>query len=350
MARLTFIYTGSNYLNPVTGGQLYEKQLRDALSEFPDIEMDCQCTMPVRSKLKRLLHPLTSLKLVFRKDMGDVVIFNSASFAYYLPAFLLLRLKGKKTVAIHHHFLHRQFKGARRVIYRALENLFMHSASKVIVPNPYVIEEMKSTYNPRKLFLWQNPFGESVCKEGHPEIGKLCYLGTIEPRKGLIYLLEAMQILKERGVKCEADLMGKEVDAGYAAMLREYVAKHDLPVRFRGFVDDAMLNEIMSRSDIFVFPSLLEGFGRVLVEANAYGLPVVCFDNSAMPFTIKTGDNGILCENENPEAMADAIQKITEDRGYREILSEGAYRCAQKSYKLEDMKKDIDNDLDRFLK
>lgn len=65
-------------------------------------------------------------------------------------------------------------------------------------------------------------------------------------------------------------------------------------VTFVGRISDEELKSYYSRAYCFVFPSLLEGYGMVLIEAMSYGLPVIAFDNSAIPFTVKNDRNGIL--------------------------------------------------------
>ncbi|MDE5979303.1 MAG: glycosyltransferase, partial [Muribaculaceae bacterium] len=84
------------------------------------------------------------------------------------------------------------------------------------------------------------------------------------------------------------------------------------------------LQRIISRADIFTFPSRLEGYGMVICESMVNGLPVVCFDNSAMPYTVKDGVNGRLVADGDDAAMADAIGELTSDRTLRDRLSQGA--------------------------
>ena len=62
----------------------------------------------------------------------------------------------------------------------------------------------------------------------------------------------------------------------------------------------------------------------VICESMVNGLPVVCFDNSAMPYTVKDGVNGLLVPDGDDAAMADAIGRVVADRDLRRRLSEGA--------------------------
>lgn len=58
-------------------------------------------------------------------------------------------------------------------------------------------------------------------------------------------------------------------------------------VSFSGRVSDEELRNYYSKAYCFVLPSLLEGYGMVLIEAMSYGLPVIAFNNSAIPFTLR---------------------------------------------------------------
>jgi glycosyltransferase involved in cell wall biosynthesis len=97
-------------------------------------------------------------------------------------------------------------------------------------------------------------------------------------------------------------------------------------IKFAGYVD-GWSNEITdyyNSADIFVFPSLKEGFGMVLVEAMACGLPVISTNTSAIPEVV--GDAGILVEPRNPRVLADAIIRLIEDIGLRKRLGKKGRR------------------------
>ena len=94
-------------------------------------------------------------------------------------------------------------------------------------------------------------------------------------------------------------------------------------VKFKGRVSDEELNECYQRTEIFTFPSLLEGYGMVIVEAMSRGVPVVAFNNSAMSYSIKDGVNGLLAENENASSFAEKVLELTGNRSLRAELQKG---------------------------
>ena len=85
------------------------------------------------------------------------------------------------------------------------------------------------------------------------------------------------------------------------------------------------------RSSIFVFSSRFEGFGMVLIEAMACGLPVVSYDCPCGPKDIvKDGEDGLLVENGNTSALAQGLIALMKDDGKRKAMSEAALRNVQR--------------------
>lgn len=85
------------------------------------------------------------------------------------------------------------------------------------------------------------------------------------------------------------------------------------------------------RSSIFAFSSRFEGFGMVLVEAMACGLPVVSYDCPCGPKDIvKDGEDGLLVENGNTSALAQGLIALIKDDGKRKAMSEAALRNVQR--------------------
>ena len=171
-------------------------------------------------------------------------------------------------------------------------------------------------------------------------------MGTIEERKGLHTLLPALKYLKEENVEYKMNIVGEQADKRYFDNLLEYIKKHELNVEFIGFQGKEGKREIFSKTDIFVFPSLLEGFGMVLVEAQTFGLPIVTFNNSAMPYTVKNNENGILVPTGDSLELGKAVAKLIQDRGLRDRLSASAYE----NVNLQNDQSDFENSILSFFR
>ncbi len=322
--KILFLYSQGGKI--ITGGQVYEDILFQGLKANPELEVDRIWLNNITGKWNKYTSGIRNLRLLRKAGKYDLIFFNSVQGISFLPLIILLRLfPGTKTAVIHHHFLHHQVEGARRVFYRMQENPFMRSADIIVVPSPYILDLCKSLFPKNEIRYWQIPFDKPRnAIQPHPTKGELLYVGTIENRKGLIYALHALSALKKRGVECHLTIVGKTVEPDYKAVLDQIIASENLNVTFTGFITAEEKQNLTAKADAFLFPSLLEGYGMVLCEAMMNGLPVICFDNSAMPYTVKDGENGLLVPNKNSEAMAEAIERITLDRTLRQRLSQGA--------------------------
>lgn len=96
---------------------------------------------------------------------------------------------------------------------------------------------------------------------------------------------------KQERKNIHLDVVGNISSKNYYNKLRILVSENGLEdvVSFSGRVSDEELRNYYSKAYCFVLPSLLEGYGMVLIEAMSYGLPVIAFNNSAIPFTLKDG-------------------------------------------------------------
>ena len=150
----------------------------------------------------------------------------------------------------------------------------------------------------------------------------LLYIGNHERRKGLDYLLEAVSLLRRNGVPVRLTTVGGGRQLPDLKRQAEKLALSDA-VRFLGYVPDSTddrLSQLYSEADLFVFPSLMEGFGFVLVEAMASGIPVIASRISAIPEVVD--DAGVLVSAKDPVGLARAIENLAKDPQKRLELRE----------------------------
>ena len=117
-------------------------------------------------------------------------------------------------------------------------------------------------------------------------------VGTLEPRKNVIILMKAFKKLREKGFEGYKLVIAGDRGWLYKQIFRE-VEHSDLEneVLFLGVVVDEDLPMLYNCADIFVYPSLYEGFGLPPLEAMACGIPVITSNTSSLPEVI--GDAGI---------------------------------------------------------
>lgn len=145
------------------------------------------------------------------------------------------------------------------------------------------------------------------------------YLGTIEPRKNLSALVDAYALLRSQRA-CDARL----VIAGRLGWLYEPFLQHLREIGLQdevllpGFIADEDLPALYGAADVFVFPSLFEGFGLPVLEAMACATPVVCSNASSLPEV--AGDAALLIDPHDTAALAAALQRVLTDAGLQAKL------------------------------
>ncbi|MHB8642688.1 MAG: glycosyltransferase family 4 protein [Gaiellaceae bacterium] len=140
-------------------------------------------------------------------------------------------------------------------------------------------------------------------REGEAAI--VLYVGGVTPRKGVIYLARAVQLLRKRGVRCELHAYGSG-QPRYLRALEPYVG--DGSLRLYPFVPNADLADIYRSADVFSLPTLSDGFGLVVYEAMACGVPVVVSDRCGAE--VEDGVNALVVEHGSAEALAVALERI----------------------------------------
>ena len=159
--------------------------------------------------------------------------------------------------------------------------------------------------------------------------------------KGHTYLLQALQLLLQRGVEAQLELAG--VGEERAAVEREIVERSlGDHVILRGFVPhDQLLDELRSgRYDMVVLPSIItakdeqEGIPVALMEALAAGVPAVATRTGGIP-ELLDGDAGVLVGERDPVALAAAIERVITDRAHREAIIERGHERIRSAFSLE---------------
>lgn len=161
-------------------------------------------------------------------------------------------------------------------------------------------------------------------RRGLPEQFVL-YVGTLEPRKNLVTLLEAYsRVIRS----CQVPLL---VGGGKGWLYSEVFRRLDElglreRVNFVGYLEEEELPLWYAAATMFVFPSIYEGFGMPPLEAMSCGTPVVTSNSSSLPEVV--GDAGITVPPTDADALAGAIVRLLRDASLREELRERGLRRA----------------------
>ena len=149
----------------------------------------------------------------------------------------------------------------------------------------------------------------------------IMYAGNVKPHKNLERLIDAYVSVRRRGFDDVGLLLtGSEVSR--YSMLRRALHRHQLHrhVRLLGYQTIETLSVLYRLAEVFVFPSLYEGFGLSPLEALACGTPVVASNVTSLPEVL--GDAAVLVDPHDPEAIADGITRVLDDAALRTTLHE----------------------------
>ena len=196
----------------------------------------------------------------------------------------------------------------------------VHKSKVRIVPNGVDVERFKPTGN-----------SESRRRFGLGDEPVVLFVGSLIPRKGLPFLVEAAKkIVKQQAntkflIVGEGPLKSQLTDSLKAANLLGNFS-------FLGNFKDEVLTDVYNCADVFVLPSIQEGQGIVLLEAQAAGKPVVAFDVGGINEAVRNRETGLLVERGSIDGLANALLKLLGDKTLREKLGDNGRRFVSENF------------------
>ena len=151
--------------------------------------------------------------------------------------------------------------------------------------------------------------------DSDPVPGRVLFVGNVNYLKGVQYLAEASRILTKRRAPVEVRIVGPFQESTVARPEFRGVA-------YLGQVPRDEVHRQYRTADVFVFPTLSDGFGLVMLEAMAWGVPVVCTPNCGD--LVRDGENGFVVQPRDARGLADRIGRVIGDRGLRKRMSDCA--------------------------
>lgn len=180
----------------------------------------------------------------------------------------------------------------------------------------------------RALTVHERQAMEGLLRKKGVEGPFLLFIGTIEPRKNLANLIQALRILKERKI-----FGGKLVVAGMKGWMQEHLASDIATlglaedIIFLGYLTDEELCGLYNIAEVFVFPSFYEGFGFPILEAFNCGAAVVTSNTSSCA---EVAADAACCVNPTDvHDIAQGLQRVLEDKNFKESLQKKALVRAQ---------------------
>jgi len=184
--------------------------------------------------------------------------------------------------------------------------------------------------NPNKIFVTHLAPSLNSNNEKIELTGKniVLFIGTLEPRKNIVRLVEAFNKLRNNGIKSTLVLIGKWGWRSDAIKQSVENSPFKMDIQILGYIKNANKNSLYKQASVFAFPSLYEGFGLPPLEAMANGVPVVTANTSSLPEVV--GDAAVLVNPQNTEEIYQALKKVLTDKDFANVLASKGYSQAQK--------------------
>ncbi|MEM2099081.1 MAG: glycosyltransferase family 4 protein [Candidatus Bathyarchaeia archaeon] len=272
-----------------------------------------------------------------------------------------LRRHGSGAPFIHviHGVLADEYEQAKKSEHRSVReivaNLFMQKLAKmeeetaknataIVTVSRYSFEKIQEYYGVGSDKLHIVPNGVDTDKfkpaENTAELKRrfgldnaqvVLFVGSLIPRKGLFFLVEAAKKVISQGINVKFVIVG---DGPMKSQLLASISKWNLSGNFKflGSISEDVLVAVYGCADVFVLPSIQEGQGIVLLEAQASGVPVVAFDVGGVKDVVRNGSTGFLVDCCDSSKLADALLRLLSDKPLRERLGMQGRKFVMENY------------------
>lgn len=342
------VYFITGAFPPKTGGEFYNYKLYDYL-EKTGLEQEYIDLHQKRAILRFSWIPvigniITYLILAVMLYRCNGILVEDHYFSRYLVVVNIIQryFKRGKVIIIVHHFDNYESDSPLSIqknIIKLKEKLILSFADIIITVSEYTKREVISLgINPCSIFVLPPGLEREKLKtlsnaEGEINSQKILCVGHCTPRKGLIYLIKAFSMIEKRGFTLHMVGKVKKTSKYYKevlSLIEDLKLSQDIFLYER--LEQEELNRLYSASEIFILPSLKEGFGIVLLEAMYHELPIVTTKISAMPELVIDGENGLLVPVADPTALAEAISKLIAHPDLRRQMGENGRQRITNSY------------------
>lgn len=263
----------------------------------------------------------------------------------FIPAHTIPWVHPKKTVVTIHGLEYEHCPESYSLYSRLVHRFFIKKscrwAEKIIAVSKKTKKDLIELYkaSAEKIGVVYNGFENTGAKAANSEFKNeagryLLYLGRLEKRKNVEGVVKTFEILKEK-----YNYKGKLILAGRPGFGYEDIKQSILNVKKnvreeiveKGFIENEEKQKLLTEADLFLFPSLAEGFGIPILEAQSAGVPVITSNYG--PMDEIAGDNNILVNPKNPEEIAQLADKFIRDKNLREkVIQKGLENAGKFSW------------------
>ncbi|UCE65028.1 MAG: glycosyltransferase family 4 protein [Candidatus Zixiibacteriota bacterium] len=340
----------------IRGGELYNAHLHRFIKSKFEVDPEEICPFP-RELRNPIRHSLFSLKSVKAKKPQLIVFDISSGMRNLLAIRSMKKNKRKSLLIIQEERLNLRWDNFFvKWLIRQVEKYLVINSDIFVVNSRYSADLARKKGAPQNApIIIAHPGMENFLKdteinadipEPPSETFEILYVGVCKKHKGIIYLVKAVSLLKNCNINL--NIVGQYSSGSkYYKHIQRFIERNGLKdrVKFHGFLEREKLFELFSKSQLYVHPSLMEGYGMVLAEAMSFGLPIVSTTAGAIPELIENRVNGILVNPASSKELAGAIESLYKDIKLRNAISLNNLEKVKNLYTWEDFDKTLEKKL-----
>lgn len=348
----------SRYEIKIAVGDTGNKEFIQALKDLDVSVFELKFLVREINPLKDIMAVLELKKLITRFEPNTIFLNSSkAGFIGSLAATLLRHstVTPKVIYRIGGWTFNDPWPKWKKKLWIILERLSARWKDYIIVNNKHDLEQAhKFKIKPRKnVLLVHNGLdvyktdllpreeAREKLKISKPNSFVIGTIGNFYPSKGLDYLIETAEYFKNSDDIVFIIIGDGKERMGLENMIKEKGLQNK--VLLSGQIPDA--SKFLSAFDVFVLPSVKEGFPWVVIEAMAAKLPVIATGVGAVPEIIENGKNGFIVEPARPEKIAERVQELLGDDRLRQEMGIQAHQTVLFKFPIEKMIKEIEDNL-----
>lgn len=271
-------------------------------------------------KIKGIFIVKKQIRNILREFKPDVIYFVPATYSFGLIRdWLFVReikkyWKGKILFHIRSRILDKTWKNpfGRKILTN------MYKGNKAIVLGKELTEDLRGIISKKDIFVLPNAIKNEVSEKKLKQIIEkrrknkqlnMLFLSNMDKTKGWSKLLIACKILNKKKLNFRCDFVGGWLNDKDKRYFEDFVRDNQLDKKVfshgKKFGEDK--NEFLKKANIFVFPTEMETFGKVILEAYMFGLPVIANTEGAIPSIIEDKKTGLLLKENSGEEIAKII-------------------------------------------
>lgn len=228
---------------------------------------------------------------------------------------------------------------------------FCFNGSKVIIPSKLFINELTDYMEVKDISILPNAIKPNLNQSDYEKIIEqrsnnnrigLLFLANMIKSKGVFIALEAAYLLKQKGIEFSLSFVGGWGDMN-ASEFRKKVSEYGLDnvVQYLGFKSGPEKLKVLTRADIFIYPTYHDLFSLVILEAMEFGLPIITTDEGALAEVVEDQKCGLIIAKKDPEKLAQAIERLVDDPSLRLKFGEEARKRFLDRYRFELLEKSL---------